>query len=59
MEINGYDIHISPARAIKGQVVVEFVLELTLITESLVGDTWTLHVDGSSDRFGKGAGVVA
>lgn len=59
MEICGHNMRIFLAKAIKAQVVVEFVVELAPTIESSVGKTWTLDVDVLCGRSGSDAGVVA
>uniref|UniRef100_A0A804HML0 RNase H type-1 domain-containing protein n=1 Tax=Musa acuminata subsp. malaccensis TaxID=214687 RepID=A0A804HML0_MUSAM len=61
VELGEHDIQYMPRTAIKAQSVADFIAELTPNTgEELEPprDTWTLHVDGSANAKGAGAGLV-
>ncbi|XP_065033909.1 uncharacterized protein LOC135666271 [Musa acuminata AAA Group] len=61
VELGEHDIQYIPRTAIKAQAVADFIAELTPNTgEELepLRDTWTLHVDGSANAKGAGAGLV-
>ncbi|XP_064941035.1 uncharacterized protein LOC135594623 [Musa acuminata AAA Group] len=61
VELGEHDIQYVPRTAIKAQSVADFIAELTPSTgEELEPprDTWTLHVDGSANAKGAGAGLV-
>ncbi|XP_064993952.1 uncharacterized protein LOC135630722 [Musa acuminata AAA Group] len=61
VELGEHDIQYIPRTAIKAQVVADFIAELTPSTgEELEPprETWTLHVDGSANAKGAGAGLV-
>ncbi|XP_064953720.1 uncharacterized protein LOC135635929 [Musa acuminata AAA Group] len=61
VELGEHDIQYTPRTAIKAQSVADFIAELTPSTgEELEPprDTWTLHVDGSANAKGAGAGLV-
>nr|XP_009386626.1 PREDICTED: uncharacterized protein LOC103973709 [Musa acuminata subsp. malaccensis] len=61
VELGEHDIQYIPRTAIKAQAVADFIAELTPSTgEELEPprETWTLHVDGSANAKGAGAGLV-
>lgn len=58
IELSEFKVSIVPVRAIKGQVVADFIAELTPITTPIPVGTWCIFVDGSTSRSGSGAGVV-
>ncbi|XP_064941351.1 uncharacterized protein LOC135594768 [Musa acuminata AAA Group] len=61
VELGEHDIQYIPRTAIKAQAVADFIVELTPSTgEELEPprETWTLHVDGSANAKGAGAGLV-
>ncbi|XP_065036645.1 uncharacterized protein LOC135672121 [Musa acuminata AAA Group] len=61
VELGEHDIRYIPRTAIKAQSVADFIAELTPSTgEELEPprETWTLHVDGSANTKGAGAGLV-
>ncbi|XP_064950466.1 uncharacterized protein LOC135604741 [Musa acuminata AAA Group] len=61
VELGEHDIQYTPRTTIKAQSVADFIAELTPSTgEELEPprDTWTLHVDGSANAKGAGAGLV-
>ena len=66
IELGEFDIKYLPRPSIKVQALVDFVLECTISDEE-VGDEliapaseecWVLHVDGSSNMTGSGAGLI-
>ncbi|KAL5753025.1 hypothetical protein ACOSP7_023200 [Xanthoceras sorbifolium] len=67
IELSEFDVSFKSQTAIKGQAIVDFIVEFTepiidIIfpagTEESNGYPWKLHVDGSSNSHGSGAGVV-
>ncbi|XP_065035979.1 uncharacterized protein LOC135671747 [Musa acuminata AAA Group] len=61
VELGEHDIQYIPRTAIKAQSVADFIAELTPNTGKELEplrDTWTLHVDGSANAKGAGAGLV-
>ena len=67
MELSKFDIKYTSKAAIKGQVVSDFVAEFTEpdaeVRRMMEGEQvnkfqWKLHVDGSSNTHGSGAGIV-
>ncbi|XP_065017249.1 uncharacterized protein LOC135643811 [Musa acuminata AAA Group] len=61
IELNEHDIRYVPRTTIKAQSVADFIAELTQIeNESLSQppEAWILHVDGSANSKGAGAGLV-
>ncbi|XP_022150033.1 uncharacterized protein LOC111018305 [Momordica charantia] len=59
-ELSGYDIQFEPRTVVKGQVVADFIAELTPPTSqtSASDQPWTMYMDGSSNEKGCGAGVL-
>ncbi|KAK0590984.1 hypothetical protein LWI29_034021 [Acer saccharum] len=67
VELSEYDIRYTPKAAIKGQAVSDFIAEFTkpdaevrraMEDEQTTKFQWKLHVDGSSNTHGSGAGIV-
>lgn len=70
IELSQYEISYRPRIAIKGQVVVDFILEFTNIDppeppptvnttpEEVDPHSWTLNVNGSSRKEGSGDGLI-
>ncbi|XP_009389876.1 uncharacterized protein LOC103976409 [Musa acuminata AAA Group] len=61
VELSEHDIQYMPRTAIKAQTLADFIAELTQIgNESLSQppEAWILHVDGSANSKGAGAGLV-
>ncbi|KAL2247813.1 UNVERIFIED_CONTAM: hypothetical protein Sindi_2633600 [Sesamum indicum] len=57
IELGEYDIDYQARTAKKGQILADFMIELTgEPTQKL--DTWMLHVDGSSNAHNGGAGIL-
>lgn len=56
--LNGYDINYEPRRAIKGQALADFIVELTKPPQQEgLTNVWKLLVDGSATQDGCGAGI--
>ncbi|XP_068480843.1 uncharacterized protein [Phaseolus vulgaris] len=60
VELSEFDVQYEPRGPIKGQVYVDFVVELssTATHQEGAGFRWVLPVDGSSNQQGNGAGVI-
>ncbi|KAK0599856.1 hypothetical protein LWI29_009234 [Acer saccharum] len=67
VEFSEFDIRYTPKAAIKGQTMLDFIAEFTepdaevrRIMENKQANEfqWKLHVDGSSNTHGSGAGIV-
>jgi hypothetical protein len=61
MELGQFDIDFHPRTAIKGQVLVDFLVEFCNIPEAeelLKELTWVVFVDGSSAQGRSGVGVL-
>jgi len=60
MELSESDIQYQPFMAIKGQVIADFITEVTLAEEQGAEEIpqWSIHTDGSSNRQVGEAGVV-
>ncbi|XP_056695057.1 uncharacterized protein [Spinacia oleracea] len=59
IELNAFDITYESRKAIKGQALADFIVEMTRHVFS--GNTkivWTVFVDGSSTQNGCGAGII-
>lgn len=56
--LNGFDIVYEPRRAIKGQALADFIVELTRPPQQEgASNVWKLFVDGSTTQDGCGAGI--
>ena len=64
IELSEFDIRYRPKTAIKGQVLVEFVMEFTSAKPARDAQattdlsTWKLSIDGASNAQGSGAGLI-
>ncbi|XP_065050312.1 uncharacterized protein LOC135680360 [Musa acuminata AAA Group] len=61
VELGEHDIQYVPRTAIKAQSVTDFIAELTQIRDEILGqppEAWVLHIDGSTNSKGAGAGLV-
>ncbi|XP_065023219.1 uncharacterized protein LOC135649050 [Musa acuminata AAA Group] len=61
VELGEHDIRYLSKTAIKAQVVADFIAELTQMEDmnlEQAPEAWTLHVDGSANSRGAGAGPV-
>nr|XP_009419888.1 PREDICTED: uncharacterized protein LOC103999771 [Musa acuminata subsp. malaccensis] len=61
VELGEHDIRYVPRTAIKAQAVADFIAELTQMEDGdpkQTPEAWTLHVDGSANSRGAGAGLV-
>ncbi|XP_075633677.1 uncharacterized protein LOC142606168 [Castanea sativa] len=59
-ELSEYDIRYQPRKAMKGQILADFIVEFTTTEEQGVEETptWRIHIDGSSNKHVGGVGVV-
>nr|KYP65119.1 hypothetical protein KK1_011347 [Cajanus cajan] len=57
IELSEFDITFEPRGPIKSQCMADFVNELQPKGQ-FVSDLWTMHVDGSSNNQGSGAGII-
>ena len=57
VEFSQYKIQYEPCKAIKAQVLPNFLAEMTLFTKANLGE-WTIYVDGSSNAKGCKARVI-
>jgi len=60
IELSEFDVQYEPRGPIKGQVYIDFVVELSSAGTHQEGAAfrWVLSVDGSSNQHGSGAGVI-
>ena len=64
IELSEFDIRYKPRKAIKGQVLADFIMEFTLTkpteTTQLASDLpiWRLSVDGAANAQGSGASLI-
>ncbi|XP_020222088.1 uncharacterized protein LOC109804668 [Cajanus cajan] len=57
IELSEFDINFEPRGLVKSQYLVDFINELQPKGHFL-SDLWTMHVDGSSNNRGSGAGII-
>ncbi|GAU27977.1 hypothetical protein TSUD_373720 [Trifolium subterraneum] len=57
LELAEFDISFESRKALKAQVLADFVAEMTTLTTS-EKNKWTIFVDGSSNSQGSGAGII-
>ncbi|XP_071739866.1 uncharacterized protein [Rutidosis leptorrhynchoides] len=63
IELGDYEINFSPRQAVKGQILADFLLEITEKIDYLQdvknsNYVWELHTDGASSEEGVGARLV-
>ena len=71
IKLRAYDVKYMPRTTIKGQLLVEFVVEFTegvpeeenvvigvLVSSATVGPSWEVYTVGASNRKGAGVGIV-
>jgi hypothetical protein len=58
IELGQFDLEFVPRNAIKGQVLTDFLAELTNLPEAEEEWIWIIYVDGSSTKKSGGAGIV-
>ncbi|XP_057760072.1 uncharacterized protein LOC130980403 [Arachis stenosperma] len=57
IELSEFDIQYESRKALKSQILADFVSKMTNETQHTVAN-WSIHVDGASNREGSGAGVL-
>jgi len=58
LKLSEYVIRYEPRGTIKSQHLADFLVELSLEPNPIKDDSWTLHVDESSNTKGNGVGIV-
>ncbi|CAJ2663183.1 unnamed protein product [Trifolium pratense] len=59
LELSEFDIRYESRKALKSQVLADFVAEMTSPASSTSeADKWTIFVDGASSSTGAGAGII-
>ncbi|CAJ2665348.1 unnamed protein product [Trifolium pratense] len=59
LELSEFDIRYESRKALKSQVLADFVAEMTSPASSTnEADKWTIFVDGASSSTGAGAGII-
>ena len=60
IELSEFDIRYRPRIAIKGQIVVDFIVEFTHDEDKGAEESplWSIYTDGSFNRQARGAGIV-
>ena len=58
VEFSEHDIDFVPQSSIKYQVLVDFLVELSVPASEESSGRWTLSMDGSSNLKGSGVGIV-
>lgn len=58
MELNEFDINLAPVRAIKGQALADFLVELMLRFKSTQEESWNIFVDGSKSKPGSKTSAI-
>ncbi|CAJ2662241.1 unnamed protein product [Trifolium pratense] len=59
LELSEFDIRYESRKALKAQVLADFVAEMTSSSPTVDGaDKWTIFVDGASSATGAGAGII-
>ena len=59
IKLSKFEIIYKLKKAIKAQVLADFVVEMTRIEDEwLIQHAWMLYVNGSSNRKGSGVGVI-
>lgn len=57
-KLSDFDINFTPARAIKGKALADFVVELTYKIGKAHEDIWTIFVDNTTSQSNNGTGAV-
>jgi len=57
LELSEFDIYYESRKALKAQVFMDFLAEMTFPTEENK-EQWPVFVDGSSNSKGRGAGII-
>ncbi|XP_058769358.1 uncharacterized protein LOC131643219 [Vicia villosa] len=59
LELSEFDIQYESRKALKAQVLADFVAEMTIPGPlTAANDEWTIFVDGASSSSGSGAGII-
>ncbi|MCI53739.1 maturase K, partial [Trifolium medium] len=59
LELSEFDIRYESRKALKAQVLADFVAEIThLATPTDGANKWIIFVDGASSSTGAGAGII-
>ncbi|CAJ2651997.1 unnamed protein product [Trifolium pratense] len=59
LELSEFDIRYESRKALKAQVLADFVAEMTSSSPTVdEADKWTIFVDGASSATGAGAGII-
>ncbi|MCI48277.1 hypothetical protein A2U01_0069520, partial [Trifolium medium] len=59
LELSEFDIRYESRKALKAQVLADFVAEMTSPTSPAdEADKWTIFVDGASSSTGAGVGII-
>jgi len=58
IELSQFDICYEPRTTVKAQVLANFITKMSNSSKDLHSLTWTIHVDGSFNAKGSGAGIV-
>ncbi|MCI83807.1 maturase K, partial [Trifolium medium] len=59
LKLSEFDIRYESRKALKAQVLADFVAEMTNPSSPTNGaDKWTIFVDGASNATGAGAGII-
>ncbi|CAJ2673127.1 unnamed protein product [Trifolium pratense] len=59
LELSEFDIRYESRKALKAQILADFVAEMTSCSPTVDGaDKWTIFVDGASSATGAGAGII-
>ncbi|GAU48525.1 hypothetical protein TSUD_243030 [Trifolium subterraneum] len=59
LDLSEFDIRYESRKALKAQVLADFVAEMTCSPSSTDGaNKWTIFVDGASNATGEGAGII-
>ena len=58
LALSEFDLHYESAKAVKGQIMADFVTQHCGVVETLEIVPWTLFFDGSTCDRGAGIGIV-
>jgi hypothetical protein len=58
MSLSEFDIQFENCKAIKVQVLSDFVYKMALMSNPELDSIWSLWVDGASNVNGSGAGII-
>ncbi|XP_025684690.1 uncharacterized protein [Arachis hypogaea] len=57
VELSEFDIQYESRKTLKSQVLADFISEMTIDTHN-TEVSWSIHVDGASNKEGSGAGIL-